>query len=495
MALQPNAIRRAAESFLSRHAAATSGLCAVLWQKSSEPNDGFTRRAAIARTRLHTSQLLVVVCAFGAVARAVGIAVIELPTIMLGLFDTHARYRVCYGGRGAGRSWSFARALIARALQGKIRILCAREFQNSIADSIHTLLADQIELLGLSRYFEIQNTAIYARNGSEFIFSGIRSNVTRIKSLEGVNIVYVEEAAGVSTDSWETLIPTIRGHGSEILVAFNPDLESDPTYQRFVVHPPDSAIVIRTTFKDNPWFPEPLKAEAEYLARVDGDAYAHVWEGGCRTHSDAQIFKGKFVVEPFEPEPGWSGPYYGADWGFSQDPTTLIKAWINERTLFIEHEAYGVGVDIDRTPALFDAVPGARTHTVRADSARPETVSFLQQHGYAAMESVAKWSGSVEDGIQHIRSYEQIIIHPRCTHTAEEFRLYSFKVDRLSGDIQPEPMDRNNHLIDALRYALQPIIQSGDSLESIAAWAAAIAAPWPGTAAKPRQPGAIVTEL
>jgi phage terminase large subunit len=461
MSLRPNDIKRAAETYIARASAAATATCAVLWQKQTEPDDVFAARVAAARTRLQAAQLLVVVSGFDVVPRSRGICVVEIPPVMLGLFDGPARYRVCYGGRGAGRSWSFARALIARSLQSRTRILCAREFQNSIADSIHTLLSDQIELLGLQNFFEVQNTTIIRRNGTEFVFAGLRTNVSRIKSLEGAGLVYIEEAANISANSWETLIPTIRAAGSEIWCAFNPDLDSDPTYQRFVVHPPESAVVLKTTFADNPKFPEPLRAEMEYLKRVDMDAYTHVWEGGCVAHSTAQIFRGKYVVESFEPQAGWSGPYYGADWGFSQDPTTLVKTWINDRVLYIEHEAYGVGIDIDRTPALFDVVPGARNSTIRADSARPETISYMQRHGYGNMTSVAKWSGSIEDGIAHMRSYERIQIHARCVHAAEEFRLYSFKVDRLSGDVQPEPVDRHNHTIDALRYALQPLIKQG----------------------------------
>lgn len=135
-----------------------------------------------------------------------------------------------------------------------------------------------------------------------------------------------------------------------------------------------------------------------------------------------------------------------------------MRCWIHHQTLFVDYQAYGVAVDIDRTPALFDAVPGARSHTIRADSARPETISFMRRHGYDNMVGVTKWSGSVEDGIAHLRSYEKIVIHRRCEHTAMEMRLYSFKVDRLSGDVLPQAIDANNHCIDALRYALEPLV-------------------------------------
>jgi phage terminase large subunit len=143
-----------------------------------------------------------------------------------------------------------------------------------------------------------------------------------------------------------------------------------------------------------------------------------------------------------------------------QDPTTLVKAWVCGRTLYIEHEVYAVGCDIDKTPALFDTVPGARRHTIRADSARPETISYMRQHGYQHVEGAAKWPGSIEDGIAFIRQFERVAIHPRCTHAAEELRLYSYKVDKLSGDVLPDVVDQHNHCIDALRYALSPLIKT-----------------------------------
>ena len=157
---------------------------------------------------------------------------------------------------------------------------------------------------------------------------------------------------------------------------------------------------------------------------------------------------------------GWDGPYFGADWGFSQDPTTLVKLWIGERKLYVEHEAYGVGVDIDRTPEFFDRVPGAREATIRGDSARPETISYLRRNGYPGIESVTKWKGSVEDGVAALRGFEQIVIHPRCRHTEEEARLWAYKIDRLTGDVMPDLVDRHNHIWDAVRYALEPVIRS-----------------------------------
>jgi phage terminase large subunit len=378
-----------------------------------------------------------------------------------------ARYKVPYGGRGSGKSWGAGRALLLQATQRPLRILCARELQLSIKDSVHKLLSDQIDSMRLTPWFEVQQQAIYGKNGSEFIFSGIRSNPTKIKSTEGVDICWVEEAEKVSDKSWEVLIPTIRKPGSEIWVTFNPDQATDPTYQRFVVNTPPSAVVRKISWFDNPWLPDELRLEKDYLASVDPDAFAHVWGGECRSNSDAQIFRGKFRIEPFEVPPAdsgvvWDGPYFGADWGFAKDPTVLVKMWIFGRTLYIEYEAYGIGVELDDIPELFERIPGVRDRVIRADNSRPETISHVARKGNMSVEAADKWPGSIEDGIAFLKSFEIIIVHPRCKHTADEMRLYSYKVDRLTGDILPEVVDANNHCVDGIRYGLCPMIRNDD---------------------------------
>ncbi len=376
-----------------------------------------------------------------------------------------SRYKCMHGGRGGLKSWGFGRTALALGTQRKLRIMCAREWQNSIQDSVHKLLSDQIDEMELSRYYDVQNNIVRGIYGTEFIFTGIRNNPKKIKSTEGIDIVWIEEAENISKESWEILIPTIRKAGSEIWVSFNPDQQTDPTSQRFIVNPPANARIIKTSWRDNPWLSNELREEKDYLARVDPDAYQHVWEGEFRKNSAAQIFSGKYTIGAFDPQSDWSGPYYGADWGFSQDPSTCVKLWIHKNTLYVEHEAWGIGVDIDATPALFDKVPGARNGVVRADCARPETISYMRRHGYSGTTGVEKWAGSVEDGITVLRSFEKIVIHPRCEHTAQEARLYSFKVDKLTGDVLTDIVDKHNHCFDAIRYALQPIIrQAGTGL-------------------------------
>lgn len=195
-----------------------------------------------------------------------------------------------YGGRGAGRSWGVARALLIEGTTKPLRVLCARELQNSITESVHKLLSDQIEALGLEDFYEVQVSRIIGKNGSGFFFEGIRNNVTKIKSYEGVDRCWVEEANKVSKASWEVLIPTIRKAKSEIIITFNPELETDYTYQRFVLEPPEDSFVVKMTWRDNPWFPEVLRQEMLDLKARDEDAYLNVWEGFCRQILDGAVF-------------------------------------------------------------------------------------------------------------------------------------------------------------------------------------------------------------
>jgi len=210
----------------------------------------------------------------------------EFPPKLAFLFQPK-RYKVAYGGRGAGRSWGFARALLIKAMSGGLRVLCVREFQNSIEESVHKLLVTQIALMGLKEYFTIEKQSIFGRpgtsaEGSEFIFLGIKNNPQKVKSYEGVQICWVEEANLVTKDSWNFLTPTIRAPGSEIWISFNPELETDETYKRFVTTKRANATVVKLNWRDNPWFPEELHEEKDEMQRTNPDEYLNVWEGHCK---------------------------------------------------------------------------------------------------------------------------------------------------------------------------------------------------------------------
>lgn len=373
------------------------------------------------------------------------------------------RYRGAYGGRGSAKSWQFARALLVHGVAQPLRILCAREYQASIRDSVHRVLADQIELLGLGNLYTIQESAILGSNGTEFLFKGLRRDIAQIKSTEGIDVAWVEEAEAVSDHSWRVLIPTIRKPGSEIWVSFNPALESDATYQRFVVTPPERSAIRFVSYRDNPYFPAVLREEADALLRADPEAFAHVWGGKPWARSDAQVLAGKWRVAEFTPGDGWQGPYFGADWGFAHDPTTLVRLWTHDGRLYLEHEAGGVQLDTDATVRAFDEVPDSRRYAIRADSARPETIAEMKKRGFRT-EAAPKWSGSVQDGIQHLRSYTDIVIHPRCKRAIEEARLWRYKTDPRTEEVLPHLVAGNDHIWDAVRYALAPLIKKGPSV-------------------------------
>lgn len=371
------------------------------------------------------------------------------------------RYKSFRGGRGSGKSMSIARALIIKAYQEQLRILCCREVQNTIRDSVHKLLSDQIDELGLNGFFQITQNTIRGINGTEFIFKGLRADPQGIKSTEGIDVAWVEEAQTVSEDSWSILIPTIRKEGSEIWLTWNPLEENSPTYQRFIENPPPDCISVEVNYYDNPYFPDVLRQEMEWLKQKDFAAYEHVWLGKPLTITDAVIFKGHYTVEAF-PDDLWKKAdrlFYGADFGFANDPSTLVRCFIHDRKLYIDHEAYGVGIEINELPAFYDSVPDSRKWQIWGDSARPETISYLKKQAGFRIDSADKWQGSIEDGIAYLKSFDQIVIHSRCRHMAEEARLYRYKTDKQTNEILPVIEDSNNHLWDAVRYSLNGYIR------------------------------------
>ena len=394
--------------------------------------------------------------------------IIEMPKKCLQVLSQKARYKLLYGGRGSGKSWSIARYLVIKAAFGKFRILCTREFQNSIRDSVYRLLVDQISELKLENYFLIQKDSIYGQFGSEIIFKGLHHNIGEIKSLEGVQIVWIEEAEKVSDQNWTTLIPTIRRADSEILVSWNPETDGSATDIRFCKNiPPESAKAF-VNYSDNRWFPEVLDKERIYDKSVDPEKYEFVWEGRYKRYADALIFKGKILVEAFEEPPEGTQFYYGSDFGFSNDPSVLVRMFIQNCKLYIDKEAYGVGVEISDLHQFFASVPGSDRWRITADSQRPDTISFLSQMHQAKngttypgydIVGAEKGKGSVEDGIQFLRSFEQIVIHPDCRGAVDNFSNYKWKQDKITQAILPVPADGSDHVPDACRYALERYIK------------------------------------
>ncbi len=384
-------------------------------------------------------------------------AEIELPQWAQSLF-TPSRFKAMWGGRGGGKSRSVASALVLKALQAPERVLCAREVQKSIKDSSKRLLDDEIARMGVGAFFESTESEIRGKNGSLFIFAGLRGNASGIKSLEGVTIAWVDEAQSITQASLDTLIPTIRAPNSEIWLTWNPLKADDPVDAMFrAEHLPPGAMVLEVQHDDNPWFPDELRDQMLWQRERDYDKYLHIWRGGYWQNSEARVFKNWRVGAEVEFEGASVAEFrLGADFGYSIDPSCLVRCYVRGQSLFIDHEAYKIGCEIVQLPELFSRVPEAEKWPITADSSRPETISYLRQNGFPRIRSSVKGPGSVEEGISFLQSFD-IVVHPRCQHVADELATYSYKLDKLTGEPIPKLEDANNHLIDALRYALEGV--------------------------------------
>ena len=394
------------------------------------------------------------------------ISKVEFPQKLSCLFEPdYCRYRILLGGRGGAKSWGISRALLIKAARQPLRILCAREFQTSIRDSVHKLLSDQIQELGLSDFFEITQNTIRGKNGSEFSFVGLKNNVANIKSYEGVDICWVEEAQTTSRLSWNTLIPTIRKENSEIWISFNPELETDETYQRFVVSPPEGAIVQRINWSDNPWFPETLRLEKDSLFVRDREAYNTVWEGMCRQTVDGAIFAKEMMQAEFE-QRITRVPY---------DPVKPVLA------------VFDIGW-ADATAVWFVQFIGMETRLIRYYETTQTTISQIlakmQTFGYvydtlylphdAQNKTLAANGRSIEEIVRaagyNVRIIERTpiadsinaarTIFPKCyfdrenTHEGLQcLRHYRYDVNPDIGNFSQKPLhDNYSHGADAFRY-------------------------------------------
>lgn len=380
---------------------------------------------------------------------------IATPRWLLPLLEP-ARYKGAHGGRGSGKSHAFAEMLVERCIMGKTDAVCIREVQKSLAQSVKRLIELKIETLGVGHLFEVQQAVIKAPYGGLIIFQGMQNHTSdSIKSLEGFDIAWVEEAQSLSQRSLDLLRPTIRKPGSELWFTWNPAKDTDPVdaLLRGEQPPPDS-VVVQANFRDNPWLPEVLRTELEYDRDRDPDKFAHIWLGEYQRNSEARVFR-NWRVDEFEAPEG-AIFRFGADFGFSIDPSVLVRCYIEGRNLYIDHEAWQIGCEIDRMPDLFMSVPQAESWPLVADSSRPETISYLRNHGFPRILPAVKGARSVEEGVEFLKSFD-IIVHPRCQHVIDELTLYSFEVDTQTQLVLPKLADKNNHCIDALRYACEGI--------------------------------------
>ena len=367
-----------------------------------------------------------------------------------------------------------ADAIVVRCVQGTERVLCTREIQRSIKSSVHQLLKDRIEAHSLSDLFTVTDNVIRGHNGSLIQFAGLRTNPESIKSMEGITICWCEEASSISQRSLDLLIPTVRKPGSEIWFSFNRHKPTDPVGNMFLGgKPPPDTLMKRMNWSDNRWFPDVLRDEMLWMKNRDRDKWLHVWEGEPLRRSAATVFKhwkeddlgdGKGVM------------YCGADWGFSVDPSVLVGCFIMGNILYVRHEAYKIGVDPDNLPSLFagtdkrtpkrwrnncgfPGVPNVMKYRIIADSQRPDTIRHLKKRGFNIV-SAKKGPRSIEEGIDFLQSFD-IVVHPACKHTINELELYSYEVDPLTDEVLPKLSDKDNHVIDSLRYALETVRKRG----------------------------------
>lgn len=367
-------------------------------------------------------------------------------------FNKPMRFKGAYGGRGSGKSWSIAALLVKLGELAPLKILCGREYQRSISDSVKSLLDNRIKALNLSHFYKSTNANIEGLNGTSFSFLGLRHEPQKVKSFEGIDIFWGEEANTISHDSLDILIPTVRKEGSELWFTYNRRLVDEPVHQ---LSRRENADFRKINYDQNPFFPDVLKKEMEFDKKYNFEKYLHIWEGEPQQTSEAQVFKGKYRIESFE-TPADAQFYYGADWGFSVDPSAVVRCFIDGRRLFIDQEAYKVGVEIQDLPEFFDQVPGTRSWKITADSARPETIRYMQRQGYNVVPA-KKGKDSVHDGVEFLKSFE-IVCHERCHNAAYELGAYSYKTDRLTGDVLPVLEDKDNHTIDSLRYACESLM-------------------------------------
>lgn len=427
---------------------------------------------------------------------------IQLPKKFNSLLGTTARFKGYYSGRAGAKSHTLAQGIIINmATRPNLRVLCCREIQRSIKESVKRLLDDKIIALGLGHMFHSTAKEISSRNGSWCGFEGLRNNMESIRSYEGIGLVWTEEASTVSQNSFDTLTPTIRVKGSELWFSWNPRSPKDPVDAFFrgpgaQLRPPpelmtdyDEWIISQQLqVEDNKFFPDTMRAEMEWDKRRDPDRYRHVWLGDYLQMSSSRVFKNWKIgtldqADALYPErmaaPGveklfeWKEtedgrmllepqgtPNYGADFGFSIDPTVLVRVYVypKRRILYIDAEVTKVGLPIEDTPNFFDQIegPSPRRWPITADSSRPETIQYIASHGYDGIKGARKGAGSLEEGVEFLQGYD-IIVHPNCARSIDELTLYSYEVDKLTNAVLPKFADKHNHVIDAIRYAVEDL--------------------------------------
>lgn len=364
-----------------------------------------------------------------------------------------ARYKGAHGGRASAKSHFFAGLWLEESVARRLDFVCLREVQKSLEFSVRKLLVSKINQHNAGAYFDVYDKKLVTKWGGVTVFQGMNDlTADSIKSLEGFDRAWIEEAQNFGSVSLDMLRPTIRKPGSQIWASWNPRFPTDPVDHFLRAAKPADAVVVEANWRDNPYFSEESRRDMEYDRAHDPEKYQHVWEGKYQSNSSSRVFK-RWRIEEFDVDPTWT-LRQGADWGFSVDPSVLVQCAIVGRKLYIPHEAYMVGCEIVDLPNLFDLVPDSRLWWTTADSARPETISHMRKHWSQKIGPAIKGARSLEEGVEFLQSFE-IIVHPRCVHTIDELTAYSYKTDDLTGAVLPKLADKDNHVIDAVRYACE----------------------------------------
>ncbi|XAO54133.1 terminase large subunit [Yersinia phage vB_YenM_P744] len=425
-------------------------------------------------------------------------AYVKIPKKLVPVFTKHplADFLGAWGGRGSAKTRTFAKMTAVQAYMFAENgvtgvILCGREYMESLKDSSMGEVKLAIESEPFLRdYFEIGETYIRTKNRRvSYVFAGLRLNLDSIKSKARILLAWVDEAEAVSDMAWNKLIPTVREEGyfpdgsywkAQIWVTWNPELEGSATDKRFRQQADEDMCIVEMNYTDNEYFPQILeRTRKRDQKNMDPSTYAWIWEGAYLENSNKQVIK-RYRVSPFDDDL-WEKAdrlLFGADFGFADDPSTLLRGFILEDKLYIDYEAWGKHIELDdmwkfyagdvemtekqaldwkmNDHKLYPGIPEVRRWPIKGDGSRPETISKLKKEGFN-ISAAKKWSGSIEDGIAHLNGFKEIVIHPRCRHLIEEVRKYSYKVDK-NGDVLPIIVDAWNHCIDGIRYMLDGYI-------------------------------------
>lgn len=388
---------------------------------------------------------------------------VSIPEIFAPLFKPQ-RYKILHGGRGSGKSVNVVKALLIMGMQKKLRILCTREVQKSIKDSVKALLDDEIESMGFGAFYESLDQEIRGKNGTLFVFAGLASHtIDSIKSFANCDICWVEEGQSVSKRSWDVLTPTIRKEGSEIWVTFNPELESDETYQRFVANPPDNAIVIQVNYDQNPFFTDILEAERQDTLRRDPKGYAQIWEGKCLPAVAGAIYYNEVALAeseerirdvPYDPMLKVH-PVFDLGWNDAmsislvqrQGSELRIIGYIEDSHKTLDHYSAELRKLNYNWGSLYLPHDGRNKDFKTGKSAQ----EIMEAFGWSV---VITPNMSIEDGIRLTRmTFRQIFIDKlKCERLIQCAKRYRRSINQQTNEPGPPMHNEWSHGADCLRY-------------------------------------------